>query len=193
LGNVPSDAIDRDLVRGNTLLFHVVASALFIEITSGLYTRNLVGFFRSDAEVVHWLEDGWEKEEVHHGLALRRYLDVAWLGFDWGAVYRGFSAEYHRSCSIDRLSTGRVLEMAARCVVETGTSSFYRMLAAASPEPALVQIASSISADEVRHYKHFYCFFRKYRDLERPRPWSGVTDAAVVRRRDQHRRCLLCF
>lgn len=42
------------------------------------------------------------------------------------------------------------------------------MLAEASLEPVLAQIAASISADEVRHYKHFYRFFRKYRDLERP-------------------------
>ena len=57
--------------------------------------------------------------------------------------------------------------MAARCVVETGTASFYRTLSTLSDEPVLARLAASISADEVRHYKHFYRYFLRYRDVER--------------------------
>ena len=58
--------------------------------------------------------------------------------------------------------------MAARCVVETGTATFYRMLSESSREPVLKRLTAEISADEVRHYKHFYRYFQRYRILEQP-------------------------
>ena len=47
-------------------------------------------------------------------------------------------------------------EMIARCVVETGTSSYYSAIRDATDEPVLKEIAGRISADEYRHYKLFY-------------------------------------
>src|SRR5438067_9790049 len=58
--------------------------------------------------------------------------------------------------------------MASRCVVETGTASYYTTLSRASPEPVLAGLARHIVEDEVRHYKHFYRFFRRYRAIENP-------------------------
>jgi hypothetical protein len=58
--------------------------------------------------------------------------------------------------------------MASRCVVEMGTASYYTTLSRASPEPVLAALTRRIVEDEVRHYKHFYRFFRKYRDVESP-------------------------
>jgi hypothetical protein len=37
-----------------------------------------------------------------------------------------------------------------------------------SREPVLKRLAAEISADEVRHYKHFYRYFLRYRALEQP-------------------------
>ena len=47
-------------------------------------------------------------------------------------------------------------EMMARCIVETGTSSYYSALKDATAEPVLKQICTKIAADELRHYKLFY-------------------------------------
>jgi hypothetical protein len=47
-------------------------------------------------------------------------------------------------------------EMIARCVVESGTSSYYSAIRDASEEPLLREIAGRIAADEYRHYKLFY-------------------------------------
>jgi hypothetical protein len=58
--------------------------------------------------------------------------------------------------------------MASRCVVEMGTASYYTTLSRASPEPVLALLARRIVEDEVRHYKHFYRFFRQYREAECP-------------------------
>jgi hypothetical protein len=165
---MPYHALEREQVKDNALLLYIVASASFVEITSDVYTRNLADFFRDDADVVDWLERAWESEELQHGRALKRYVETAWPDFDWEGAYGNFLAEFLRLCSVDQLAQTRALEMAARCVVETGTAAFYRALAEMSPEPVLREIAAAISADEVRHYKHFYRFFLRYREREQP-------------------------
>lgn len=166
--DIPYDMVDPDVMRDQMEVFHIVAAASFIEITSDLYTKNLIEFYRGDADIADWLSNYWEREEVQHGLALKRYVEAAWPDFDWEEAYRGFFDEYSGLCLVDNLAETRALEMVARCVVETGTSVFYRTLSEAAPEPVLKQITSNIADDEVRHYKHFYHFFRHYRDREPP-------------------------
>jgi rubrerythrin len=166
--DIPYHALAYDRVRDDQRLFHILASASFIEITSDLYTRNLVEFFRDDAEIVEWLECRWEREELQHGAALKRYVQSAWPDFDWEAAYEIFFAEYSQCCTVEQLAGTRALEMAARCVVETGTATFYRMMSDLSREPVLKRLAAEISADEVRHYKHFYRYFQRYRAVEQP-------------------------
>jgi hypothetical protein len=69
---------------------------------------------------------------------------------------------------MEALEPTRALEMASRCVVEMGTASYYTTLSRVSPEPVLRQLAANIAEDEVRHYKHFYRYFCRYRDIEEP-------------------------
>ncbi len=57
--------------------------------------------------------------------------------------------------------------MTARCVVETGTATYYRAMARSTDEPVLQDLATRIATDEVNHYKHFYRFFRCYREQEK--------------------------
>jgi rubrerythrin len=166
--DIPYDDVDPAVMQDQTELFFILAAASFIEITSDLYTRNLIEFYEGDDEIADWLANYWEHEEVQHGLALKRYVQAAWPEFDWERAYRGFFEEYSGLCLIENLAETRALEMVARCVVETGTSSFYRTLSEAAPEPVLKQITARISEDEVRHYKHFYHFFRHYRVQDRP-------------------------
>src|SRR5262249_47557537 len=112
--------------------------------------------------------DYWLPEELQHGRALRRYVEVAWPEFDWQPAHASFIEEFRPFCQI-ALEPARCLEMASRCVVETGTASFYRTLSRAAPEPVLSTLPRHIADDEVRHYKHFYRFFRKYQDHDTPR------------------------
>jgi hypothetical protein len=161
----------------------LVCSASFIETTSDLYTRSLVELFGDDPEAVEWLMQSWEPEELQHGAALKRYVQVGWPDFDWEAAYTSFFAEYSRICSVDNLAPTRARELAARCVIETGTSTFYRMVEQARFEPVLTEIAGHIAGDEVRHYKNFYSFFRRYRDQER-QGRSGIVCTLVSRTAD---------
>lgn len=167
IDEIPFRELDRDLVRHDRHLFYGLVAASFIEITADLYTAGLVEFYRGDDEATEWLSQQWEPEELQHGAALKRYVETAWPEFDWNTAYGGFFAEYSRCCGVDAYAATRELEFAARCVVETGTATFYRALSDMTAEPVLKRIASLIAADEVRHYKHFYRFFRRYHARER--------------------------
>jgi hypothetical protein len=167
LDDIPWTAVRRDAVARNEALFYLVAAASLMESGTDLYAANLIEFFAGDDEIASWLKDYWLPEELQHGRALRRYVEAAWPDFPWSAVREGFIEEFRPFCD-EALEAARSLEMASRCVVEMGTASFYRGLSRASPDPVLAAVTDRIARDEVRHYKHFYRFFRRYRAAERP-------------------------
>ena len=72
----------------------------------------------------------------------------------------------------------RAREMVARCVVETGTSSYYTALAEASREPVLREICERIAADEFRHYKMFYSTLKRCLAVEQIGLWARLRVAA---------------
>ena len=57
-------------------------------------------------------------------------------------------------------------ELIARCIVETGTSSYYTAIADATDEPLLKAICRHIAGDELRHYKLFYTHLKRYLERE---------------------------
>ena len=180
LDNVPYNEVDASLVCGKQHLFYLVAAASFIEIAADLYTDNLIQYFEGDNEVVDWLTCKWKPEEVRHGYVLRDYVRHVWPEFDWQAGYDGFFDEYSRMCTVDEFEPSRGLEMVARCVVETGTSTFYHAMGRLTDEPVLAGIVARIRADEVGHYKYFYRFFRQYSATESP---GRIRILAALKRR----------
>ena len=167
LEQIPYGALAREEICDNTLLFYVLASASFIEATSDLYARNLAEFLSGDAEAIAWLVKCWQRDELGHGAALKCYVTTAWPSFDWESTYDAFSAEYREMPSVYQLAATPAREMLTRCVVETGTTTFYRMINASTTEPVLRQMALAIAAEEVRHYKHFYRYFMRFQAEER--------------------------
>ena len=165
---LPFPLIDRARVMGDPDLFYMLVSASFVEITSDLYTQNLVDYFDGDAEVQQWLEHQWQHEEVQHGFALKRYVTTVWPEFDWDEAYRRFFSDYARVCIVENLGPTRALELVARCVVETGTATMYTLLGRLTDEPVLRLLTDHIRRDEVRHYGFFYHHFVSYQRDERP-------------------------
>ncbi len=171
LSDIDYAAIDRSQVTNDPTLFTLVTMASFVETGSDLYAHVLVSYFDEDPEVAGWLAQSWEHEEVQHGAALRAYVEHAWPDFDWQTVYGAFFEEYAKTCTLPDLEPSHGLELAARCVVEMGTATLYSSLHDYVQEPVLKDLAARIYADEVRHYKHFYRYFRRYQQREGHGRW----------------------
>ena len=152
--------VDRSLVP-------LVKAAAMVERNGEDYARYLDNVFPDDPdfrEAAHH----WAAEEVQHGEALGRWAMLADPGWDFAAAFARYRAGYQipldAAASVRGSRTG---ELIARCMVETGTSSYYSALADATEEPVLQQICRLIAADEFRHFKLFYDHMRRYLARER--------------------------
>src|SRR5271170_2905738 len=166
LDSIDWRALRHDLVADNEAMFYLISAASFVEATTDLYTRNLIDYFADDDEITAWLQAQWLPEELQHGSALRRYVQLAWPDFDWDGVYEEFLPEFAAQCVEDGVEPTRTREMASRCIVEMGTSSYYRTLSRMTDEPVLSELTQRIADDEINHYKHFFRYLRKYQKRE---------------------------
>jgi hypothetical protein len=158
LDDVQWSAFDANKVEP-TLLASIKAASL-VEYNAPDYVLYLKRIFRdSGAEMLAKIEH-WGVEEIQHGLALGRWAELADPSFDFKAAFVRFRAGYQPAHFAGEGQTSirgsRQGEMIARCVVESGTSSFYSAIREATDEPVLKEIAGRIAADEFRHYKLFY-------------------------------------
>lgn len=169
--------IDRDRIAQNEALFYLLVSASFIESGSDLYTSNLTEHYAAYPEVQAWLRRQWEREELQHGRTFELYVKAAWPEFPWQLAFEGFLAEYGRLCTVEELEPDRALEMAARCVVEMGTTTYYQTLRGLSDEPLLTELLGHVRTDEVNHYKHFLAYFKQ---LSAAQPVSRLRVARVL-------------
>ncbi|NPA03469.1 MAG: ferritin-like domain-containing protein [Epsilonproteobacteria bacterium] len=161
--------VKKEKVEGDDFLFKVVTTASFIEITSDVYKKNLSLFYQDNPKLLEWLEHTWEKEELQHGKALKKYVKVVWDKFDWEGGYEKFKNSYLPLCTLEEFQPTKAKEMLARMVVETGTSTFYKALsryAKEKGEEVLAQIAQEISKEEVYHYEQFFKGFKYYNQQE---------------------------
>jgi len=147
--------VDRELVP-------LVKAAAMVERNGTDYAVYLNRVFADDPDF-RQAADYWADEEVQHGDALGRWAMLADPGWDYSAAFARYRAGYklplEATASVRGSRTG---ELIARCMVETGTSSYYSALAEATQEPVLKQICKNIAADEFRHYKLFYDHMRRY-------------------------------
>jgi hypothetical protein len=172
------------------ILWLAIASS-FIESASDVYTKNLVEYFSTDAEISGWLALQWEPEELQHGRALRAYVEAAWPRFDWPAAFNGFLKDYSKLCNVEVLGPTHALELASRCVIETGTSTLYRAIRDATTDPVLRKVANHIQRDEVRHFKYFFNFFRRYQEVDRASRWA-VAKMLIARIREIRNSDAIC-
>jgi hypothetical protein len=162
-------AIDVAKVKENRFLFHLLTIASFIEITSDVYAKNLAQYYEENTEAVKWLKEIWQREEVQHGEALKAYVQHTWPEFPWEKAYDRFLELYLPLCNVGEFQPTKGLEMLARMIVETGTSSMYRAFeeyAQSLDEPVLAHLSHLIYKDEVNHYSYFDHYFKYYNDTE---------------------------
>jgi hypothetical protein len=150
---------DRSLVDP-TLLAAVKAAAL-VEYNAPDYVVYLKRVFAGGAPATLAAIEQWGREEAQHGRALGRWAEMADPDFRLEEAFarfrKGYTPAHFAASEQDGSVRGsRRGEMIARCVVESGTSSYYSAIRDATEEPVLKEIAGRIAADEYRHYKLFY-------------------------------------
>src|SRR5579859_1628232 len=151
--------LDQDLLK-------LVKAASLTEFNAAQYTRYLHNIFQDDAEFADTLAE-WQLEEEQHGRMLARYARMADPEFDFDAAFKKFTEGYKIDTDVSESVRGsRVGELVSRCIVETGTSSFYTALSEGTDEPVLKQLTHRIASDEFRHYRTFFDGLERYRSKE---------------------------
>lgn len=164
LADIPWDRFDP--ARADPDLVMVAKAASLVERNGSDYTAYLCNVFHDDP-VFQQVARDWGAEEVQHGLALGRWARLADPQWDFEAAFTRFTDGYKLPIdSAESVRGTRSGELVARCIVETGTSSFYTALGEATDEPVFKEICRKIAADEFRHYRMFYTHMKRYLDRE---------------------------
>ncbi|MGG5812048.1 ferritin-like domain-containing protein [Falsiroseomonas sp. CW058] len=147
--------LDRDVIP-------LVKAAAMVERNGDDYALYLTSVFHDDPDF-QLAARHWAVEEVQHGDALGRWAMLADPGWDFEQAFARYRAGYRIDVKADASIRGsRTGELIARCMVETGTSSYYSALGEATAEPVLKEVCRLIAADEYRHFKLFYDHMKRY-------------------------------
>jgi hypothetical protein len=161
-GRVDADTVD------------LVKAAALVERNGDEYAVYLSRIFHDDADFLDAVA-AWAEEEVQHGEALGRWAQLADPSFDFADAFARFRAGYQLPLDVEQSVRGsRAGELMARCIVETGTSSYYSALRDRTMEPVLKEVCRRIAADEFRHFKLFYSNMRRYLGPEKLGRWGRL-------------------
>ncbi len=156
LDDIPWDRFDAS--KAEPWMVTAIKGAALVEFNAPDYVSYLKRVF-ADAPTQALIEE-WGKEESQHGRALGRWAEMADPTFNLNETFARFREGY-RPVHFTGDAEGSIRgskrgEMISRCVVESGTSSYYSAIRDSTDEPVLKEIAGRIAADEYRHYKLFY-------------------------------------
>ena len=145
-----------DISRVQPRLLALTRGACLVEYNADSYRDYLCRVFDDDDELKLKF-DAWAEEEKRHGLALKRWVELADPGFDFDRSLSVFRRAYQQlpDEGSDSVRGSRARELVARCIVECGTSSFYAAIRDAAEEPVLKEICRLTALDEVWHFKLF--------------------------------------
>ncbi|MDE1987088.1 MAG: ferritin-like domain-containing protein [Alphaproteobacteria bacterium] len=149
-----------------------IKAAALVEFNAPDYVTYLKRIFKDAGEETIASIEEWGREESQHGQSLGRWAEMADPGFKLDETFARFHRGYRPAhfASADEISVrgSRRGEMIARCVVESGTSSYYSAIKDAANEPVLKEIAGRIAADEFRHYRLFFETLQKQDEPDLP-------------------------
>ena len=151
-----------EAAKVNPEIVPLVKAAAMVERNGTDYAVYLRSVFRNDPDFGQ-AADNWAVEEVQHGDALGRWATLADPGWDYPGAFARYQSGYKLNLDAETSTRGSLTgELIARCMVETGTSSYYTALAEATEEPVLQHVCRLIAADEYRHFKLFYDHMKRY-------------------------------
>jgi rubrerythrin len=174
LDDINWDAFEADKVDPGTV--QAMKAASLVEANAPDYVSYLCGVFADNPELQKDIKQ-WGREEAQHGAALAKWAKLADPTFDFDDSFDRFrEIQGIKTDAIVSVRGSRAGEMIARCVVESGTSSFYTAIKDTTEEPVLRQVATYLAADEFAHYRLFYENFRRY-EGEIPKIWRRLAIA----------------
>ena len=157
LDDIPWGRFDRS--KTDPGMIAAVKAAAMVEYNAPAYVSYLSRVFGGAESSIADFQR-WGEEEAQHGLALGRWAEMADPTWNFEQAFARFHAGYRpphfAGDDAHSVRGSRRGEMIARCVVESGTSSYYSAIRDATDEPVLKEIAGRIAADEFRHYKLFF-------------------------------------
>lgn len=172
LSDIPWEKFDPSKVTPDLLA--VVKTAALVEANSADYVTYLCNVFHDDEEFKAAACE-WGVEEAQHGEALGRWAELADPAFSFSGSLSHFRAGYSLPLEASTSVRGsRAGELIARCVVETGTSSFYSAIRDASSEPVLREIGKRIASDEFFHYQLFEKHLKRYSSENTLSTWDRL-------------------
>ncbi|HYD32200.1 MAG TPA: ferritin-like domain-containing protein [Azospirillaceae bacterium] len=160
LDDIPWHTFDRAKVDAD--LVAVIKTAALVEYNADDYTTYLCNVFRGDSKFQALARD-WAVEEVQHGAVLGRWAEMVDPSWSLESAFARFRTGFQIPInSIASIRGSRAGELIARCMVETGTSSYYTAIHDKTDEPVLKAICKRIATDEFRHYGMFYIALKEY-------------------------------
>ena len=176
INDVAWDSFDASKV--DPAIVPLVKAAAMVEKNGLDYAVYLGRVFVDDPDFKQ-ASDNWAVEEVQHGDALGAWSMQADPAWNFDAAFERYRNGYKIPLDADASVRGsRTGELIARCMVETGTSSYYTALGDATEEPVLKQVCRLIAADEYRHFKLFYDHMKRYLAREKLGLFSRLRIAA---------------
>jgi hypothetical protein len=144
----------RAIVRFNSVMFHSLAAASFLETAVALHAERLNVVLAAQPEARLWLEQVWVAQRADLGRRLREYVEATWPEFDWNAAYAEFLQPCRARTGIDRRRPV-ALEALRLCVWETLAAVFYRGLARAADEAGLRALAHEAASAHTTFFDYF--------------------------------------
>jgi hypothetical protein len=177
IDDVPWDQFDPTQIDPEIVA--LVKAAAMVERNGTDYGTYLNRVFPDDPDF-RAAADRWSLEEVQHGDTLGRWAMLADPAWNFETAFARYKEGYHLPLldADNSVRGSRTGELIARCMVESGTSSYYSALADATNEPVLRAICKLIAADEFRHFKLFYDHMKRYLKRERIGMWRRIQIAA---------------
>lgn len=155
-----------DKTKVDPELAKIVRAAALVEFGGDTYADYLNNVFAGEPGFTA-LTRQWAREEVQHGEALAKWATLADPTYNLDEKYKAFRDIFQINVGVSSSIRGsKSGELIARCMVETGTSSYYAAMGEATDEPVLKEICAKIAADELRHYKLFYTQLKLYLEKE---------------------------
>ena len=143
-------------------ILKALKAAALVEYNAPDYVGYLCNVFREHADIQDLIRQ-WGKEESQHGQSLAAYAKLADPSFDFDGAIKRFRKMQNIQQDVNQSLRGsKAGEMVARCVVESGTSSFYTAIKEATSEPCLKELMGHMAADEFTHYRLFLETFQRF-------------------------------